>query len=240
MDPEQFFSSRFLHTLLLSVAYRFSRSVQRKVTSSLRGLHRICNVWKNGISWTDSDNITTLIEFLDNNRWVLVAMSCSKDRPMEHAKLRSSLICLVHRLHQEHCPRVEVCECLVSPDLIQQYPLDSLPDSVLFYFQDVAVSILSRKPSIPSQSQCCIGRLPTQSLPLEPYHLLSPSSVCELFNTSKADQPVPATLLCEVQKHFSQLQLRKKPLVYKELREHLDRLSLFVGRNPLVSSVAVL
>ena len=29
-------------------------------------------------------------------------------------------------------------------------------------------------------------------------------------------------------------------LVYKELREHLDRLSLFVGRNPLVSSVAVL
>ena len=28
--------------------------------------------------------------------------------------------------------------------------------------------------------------------------------------------------------------------VYKELREHLDRLSLFVGRNPLVSSVAVL
>ena len=81
-----------------------------------------------------------------------------------------------------------------------------------------------------------IGRLPTQSLPLEPYHLLSPSSVCELFNTSKADQPVPVTLLCEVQKHFSQQQLREKPLVYKELREHLDRLSLFAGRNPLVSS----
>ena len=240
VDPEQFFSSRFLHTLLLSVAYRFSRSVQRKVTSALRGLQRMCNVWKNGISWTDSDNITTLIELLDNNRWVLVAMSCSKDRPMEHAKLRSSLICLVHHLHQEHCPRVEVCECLVSPDLIQQYPLDSLPDSDLFYIQDVAVSILHRKPSILSQSECCIGRLPTQSLPLEPYHLLSPSSVCELFNTSKADQPVPATLLCEIQKHFSQLQLREKPLVYKELREHLDRLSLFAGRNPLVSSVAVL
>ena len=240
VDPEQFFSSRFLHILILSVAYRFSRSVQRKVTSSLRGLQRTCSIWKNGISWTDSDNITTFIELLDNNRWVLVAMSCSKDRPMEHAKLRSSLISLVHHLHQEHCPRVEVCECLVSPDLIQQYPLDSLPDSDLFYIQDVAVSVLHRKPLIPSQSECCIGRLPTQSLPLEPYHLLSPSSVCELFNTSKADQPVPATLLCEVQKQFGKLQLREKPLVYKELREHLDRLSLFVGRNPLVSSVAVL
>ena len=241
VDPEQYFSSRFLHILLLSVAYRFSQSVQRKVTSTLCGLQRRCNVWKNGISWTDSDNITTLIELLDNNQWVLVAMSCSKDRPMEHAKLRSSLISLVHRLHQEHCPQVEVCECLVSPDLIERYPLDSqLPDSDLFYIQDVAVSILQRKPSILSQSEYCIGRLPTQSLPLEPYHLLSPSSVCELFNTSKADQPVPATLLCEVQKRFS-LQLRKKPLVYKELRKHLDKLSLFTGRNPLVScSVAVL
>ena len=234
VDPEQYFSSRFLHILLLSVAYQFSRPFRSRGSSSLRGLQRICNVWKNGISWTDSDNITTLIELLDKNRWVLVAMSCSKDRPMEHAKLRSSLISLVHRLHQEHCPQVEVCECLVSPDLIQRYPLDSLPDSDLFNIQDVAVSILQRKPSILSQDEFFIRRLPTQSLPLEPYHLLSPSSVCELFNTSNANQPVPATLLCEVQKHFS-LQLREKPLVYKELREHLDKLSLFAGSNPLVS-----
>ena len=238
MDPEQYFSSRFLHILLLSVAYRFSRSVQRKVTSSLRGLQRRCTIWKNGISWIDSDNITTLIEVLDNNRRVLVVMSCSKDRPMEHAKLRSSLISLVHRLHQEHCPSVDVYECLISPSLVQRYPFNDLPDTELFDIQDVAESILCRKPFIPSQSECCIGRLPTQSLPLEPYHLLGPSSVCELFNCSNADQPVPTALLREITKHFSQLKM--KPQVYKELREHLDRLSLFAARNPLVSSVAVL
>ena len=238
VDPEQYFSSRFLHILLLSVADRFSRSVRRKVTSSLHGLQRRCTVWKNGISWTDSDNITTLIELLDNNRRVLVAMSYSKDRPMEHAKLRSSLIGLVHRLHQEHCPSVEVYECLISPSLVQQYPFNVLPDTGLFDIQDVAESILCRKPFISSQSECCIGRLPTQSLPLEPYHLLSPSSVCELFNNSNTDQPVPTTLLREITKHFSQLKMQ--PQVYKELREHLDKLSLFAGRNPLVSSVAVL
>ena len=239
VDPEQYFSSRFLHILLLSVAYRFSRSVRRKVTSSLHGLQRRCTVWKNGISWTDSDNITTLIELLDNNRRVLVAMSCSKDRPMEHAKLRSSLIGLVHRLHQEHCPSVEVYECLISPSLVQQYPFNDLPDSDLFDIQDVAESILCRKPFISSQSECCIGRLPTQSLPLEPYRLLSPSSVCELFNHSNTDQPVPTTLLHEITKHFSQLKM-KSQVYYKELRQHLDKLSLFSGRNPLVSSVAVL
>ena len=239
VDPELYFSSRFLHILLLSVAYRFSQSVRRKVTSSFCGLQRRCNVWKNGISWTDSDNITTLIELLDNNRRVLVAMSCSKDRPMEHAKLRSSLISLVHRLHQEHCPSVEVYECLISPSLVQQYPFNDLPDTDLFDIQDVAKSILCRKPFISSQSECCIGRLPTQSLPLEPYHLLSPSSVCELFNHSNADQPVPTALLHEITKHFSQLKM-KPQVYYKELREHLDKLSLFSGRDPLVSSVAVL
>ena len=238
VDPEQYFSSRFLHILLLSVAYRFSLSFRRKVTSSPHGLQRRCTVWKNGISWTDSDNITTLIELLDNNRRVLVAMSCSKDRPMKYAELRSSLISLVHCLHQEHCPSVEVYECLISPSLVQQYPFNNLPDTELFDIQDVAVSILCRKLFIRSQSECCIGHLPTQSLPLEPYHLLSPSSVCELFNCSNTDQPVPTSLLHEITKHFSQLKM--KPQVYKELREHLDRLSLFAGRNPLVSSVAVL
>ena len=239
VDPEQYFGSRFLHILLLSVAYRFSQSVRRKVTSCFRDLQRRCTVWKNGISWTDSDNITTLIELLDNNRRVLVAMSCSKDRPMEHAKLRSSLISLVHHLHQEHCPSVEVYECLISPSLVQQYPFNDLPDTDLFDIQDVAESILCRKPFISSQSECCIGRLPTQSLPLEPYHLLSLSSVCELFNHSNADQPVPTTLLHEITKHFSQLKM-KPQVYYKELREHLDSHSLFFGRNPLVSSVAVL
>ena len=239
VDPEQYFSFRFLHILLLSVAYRFSlSSVRRKVTSSPHGLQRRCTVWKNGISWTDSDNITILIELLDYNRRVLVAMSCSKDRPMKYAKLRSSLISLVHHLHQEHCPSVEVYECLISPSLVQQYPFNDLPDTDIFDIQDVAKSILCRKIFIPSQSEFCIGHLPTQSLPLEPYHFLSPSSVCELFNRSNADQPVPSALLHEITKHFNQLKI--KPQVYKELREHLDRLSLFAGRNPLVSSVAVL
>ena len=145
---------------------------------------------------------------------------------MEHAKLRSSLISLVHHL-------------LISPSLVQQYPFNDLPDTDLFDIQDIAESILCRKPFISSQSECCIGHLPTQSLPLEPYHLLSPSSVCELFNHSNTDQPVPTTLLHEITKHFSQLKM-KPQMYYKELREHLDKLSQFAGRNPLVSSVAVL
>ena len=232
LDPNQFFGSRFLHLLLLFVAYRFPLAARHNPASSLCGLQRRCTVWKNGISWRDADNITTVVELIDKNRWVLVAMSCSEDRPMQHAKLRSELIGLVCNLHQERCSTVNVCECLVSPSLIQKYPLEALPDTDLFDLHDVAVSILLRKPSILSQDEDCIGQLSTQSLPLEPYHLISPSSVCHLFNSNMANQPVPHPLLQEVKRQF---RLPGDILVYKELREQVDKLSIFAGRNPLVS-----
>ena len=229
MDPNEFFSSRFLHVLLLSVVYKFPLASQ--------GLHRMCRVWRNGIFWRNLDSITTVIELLDNNRCVLVAMSCDDSAPIEHAELRSSLIALVHHLQQQYCPHLNVCEFLISPDLIQRYPLDNLPDSDLFDIHYIARSMLLHKKVVPSYKDSS-GRLPLTSLPFEPYHQLSSSSVCQLLNPVFDDQPVPAPFLHEVRIlcRFSKV----KSLVYKELREHLDRLSLFAGRNPLVSSVAVL
>ena len=107
MDPNEFFSSRFLHVLLLSVAYKFPLSPSSSSVST-GGLQRICTVWKNGIFWRNYDNITTVIELLDNNRWVLVAMSCDDSTPIEHSELRSSLIDLVRHLQQQYCPRLNV------------------------------------------------------------------------------------------------------------------------------------
>ena len=226
MDPHEFLSSRFLHVLLLSVAYKFPLASQ--------GLHRMCRVWRNGIFWRNYDDITTVIELHDNNRCVLVAMSCDDTSPVEHAELRSSLIGLVRHLQQRYCPRLNVREFLISPDLIQRYPLDNLPDSNLFDIRHVARSMLLHKKVVPSYTDSS-GRLPLTSLPFEPYHQLSSSSVCQLLNPNMADQPVPGSLLQEVRQLCRQTEVKSQ--VYKELREHLDKLSLFSGRDPLVSSV---
>ena len=228
MDAHEFLSSRFLHVLLLSVAYKFPLASQ--------GLHRMCRVWRNGIFWRNSDDITTVIELLDNNRCVLVAMSCDDTSPVEHAELRSSLIALVCHLQQQYCPILNVYEFLISPDLIQRYPLDNLPDSDLFDIHHIARFMLLHKKVVPSYKDSS-GRLPLTSLPFEPYHQLSSSSICQLLNPDMADKSVSGPLLQEVRQLCRQL---KGSLKVCELREHLDRLSLFTGRNPLVSSVAVL
>ena len=229
MDPHEFLSSRFLHVLLLSVAYKFP------LVSAC--LHCACTIWRNGIFWRNLDNITTVVELLDKNRCVLVAMSCDDTSPVEHAELRSSLIALVRYLQQQYCPRLNVCEFLISPDLIQRYPLDNLPDSDLFNIHHVARSMLLHKKGVPSYKDGR-GYITVEAFPFEPYHQLRSSSVCQLLNPNMADQLVPNLVLREVRKLCRQL--KGSPKLYKELREHLDRLSLFTGRNPLVSSVAVL
>ena len=114
MDDHQFFSSRFLHVLLLSVAYEFPLASRYSPSASLSGLQRMCTIWRNGLTWRSVDNIITVVELLNNNRWVLVATSYSEEIPVKFAKLRSSLIRLVRNLRHEHCPNLEVCEFLVS------------------------------------------------------------------------------------------------------------------------------
>ena len=238
VDEHQFLSSRFLHMLVLSVAYKFPLASRYSPSSCVSGLQRMCTIWRNGISWRDDYDITTVIELLDNNRQVLVAMSCNTRRPVECGKLRSSLIGLIRHLQQVHCPSVEVREYLISPDLVRQHPLNDLPDTSLFDMHNVARSILCHRPIVLSYKDGR-GRLETSSLPLEPYHLiaeLGPRYVCQLFNPNMADQPVPETLLREIRKHFN----KSTPRLYKELRELMDGLSIFGGKNPLVScSVAV-
>ena len=234
MDPHEFLSSRFLHLLLLSVAYEFPLACRFNPYSSVSGLQRKCTIWRNGIFWRDDNNTCTVIELLDNNRCVMVAMSYTST--VEYAKLRGSLIALIRRLLHKHSSAPEVCEFLISPDLVHQYPIDTFPDTDLFDMCDVARSILQRKPVILSHGDGR-GHLKTQSLPFEPYHLLAPSYVCQLLNPNMADQPVPGPLLQEVKQLCRRL---KESLKVSELREHLDKLSLFAGTNPLVSSVAVL
>ena len=230
-----FFSSRFLHVLfLISLGCERPKASQGLSCSSVGEIQHMYTVWKNGIFWRNYDNITTVIEVLDNNRWILVIMSSEGAHSIQHAaaKLRSSLIALVLRLQQKHCPCLDVSEFLISPEFVSQYPFDSLPDSSLFYIRHVAQAILYQKPVVPSYKDGQ-GFLPVHSLPLEPYHLLPNTIICQLWDPKLADQPVPTPLLQKIRQFKEQSKMKSQG--YEELREDLNELSIFAGRNPLVS-----
>ena len=235
MDYEyQFLTFRLLHVLLLRLAYTFSLPCENHSKTHL--LQRRCTVWTNGISWNNDDGVRTVVEVIQQSRWVVVTMFHNKDtRPEVYSRHRSAVIRLVLDLKQEMAPDLDSFECLVSPSLLHQWPLEYLPETDLYFIKDVTRSVLLRKPVILSYKDVNNKLATSEALFFEPYHILSPSSVCELMDSSKTDQPVSLGLLSEVRECCQQPQL--EPQSYLSLREYLDSMSIYAGRNPLVSVI---
>ena len=233
-DPHQFFSNRFLHVLLLRLAFTFPlASKKRSLSRSLRGLERQCEVWQNGICWKSVSGVSTIVEIIDLNRWVIVLVS---EKSREAAETCSSVIRMILDLQHQLCSAiVTTCECLISPSLLDRYPFDALPDTDLFDLPTVARSMLLHHKLLLDRKKGKNEFSTDEALSCEPYYLLQPSSVCQLFNQSMARKPVPDPLLQEVLRYCQQP--HQKPQDYKELRECVNKHSIFAGRNPLVSSV---
>ena len=230
-DPHQFFSNRFLHVLLLRLAFTFPlTSKDRSLSPSLCGLERQCEVWQNGILWINNLGVSTIVEIVDLNRWVIVLVS---EKTREAAQTCSSVIRMILDLQHQLCSAVTTCECLISPSLLDRYPFDALPDSDLFDLPTVASSMLLHHKLLLDKSKGTNKLSTDEALSCEPYYLLQPSSVCQLFNQSMASQPVPDPLLQEVLR-CCQLP-HQKPRDHYELRECVNKHSMFAGRNPLVS-----
>ena len=235
----QFFTSRFLHVLLLRLAYTFPLPSENYAkTHTLSRLERRCTVWTNGISWQNEDGISTVVEIIQQKRWVVVTMSHDKIMctPVEYSKHCSAVIRLVLNLQKELVPEFDTVECLISPTshLLQQcMPLNHLPESDLFVISDVAKSMLTCKSNILNYKDGSTTLPTKKALFFEPYHLLSLSSVCELMDSSKCNQLVSSVLLNEVKERCQMPHLESQS--HLSLRKHLDNISLFAGRNPLVS-----
>ena len=226
-NPHQFFSNRFLHVLLLRLAFTFPlASKKRSLSPSLRGLERQCKVWQNGISWKSVSGVSTIVEIVDLNRWVIVLVS---EKTREAAETCSSVIRMILDLQHQLCSAVvTTCECLISPSLLNRYPFDALPDTDLFDLPTVARSMLLHHKLLLDRNEGTNEISTDEALSCEPYYHLQPSSVCQLFNLSMASQPVPDPLLQEVLRYCQQP--HQKPRDHKELRECVNKHSIFAGK----------
>ena len=234
----QILTSRFLHILLLRLAYTFPLPSEKYgKTHNLHEIEQNCSVWLNGISWNNEEGITTVVEVIQQKRWVVVTMYYNKDmtRPVEYSKHRSAVIRLILELQKELAPDLETFECLISPSLLETWPIDDLPGSVLFPIKNVANCVLRNKLFVLS---CDGGHelLTHDAVLFEPYHTLSVPSVCELMDSSNSDQPVSSDLLNQVNEYCQHL----VPQNHTSLREYLDNMSIYAGRNILVSDFTLL
>ena len=181
----------------------------------------------------NEEGIQTTVELIDHNRCVIVVMS-HESTPVEFCKHRSLVIRLILDLQKQLCPNVEAAEYLTSRLYLRNWSATEnmyLPcKNDLLPIENAASSMLYRRRFIFTSAGYISDFRTKHALKSEPYYQLSPSSVCELMDRSKADEPVSQTLLNEVEKIC-----QVKQQSYSYLRKVVDEMSIFTGKNPIVS-----
>ena len=237
-QDDQFFTSRFLHVLLLRLAYTAS-SISCDEDTISPNYKRACNVWNNGISWDNDEGITTVVELVDTNRRVLLFMSKKdKTNPLNYIKQRSSVIKLIVDLQRQLSQNMTTTQYLISKALFNNSPIEDShpPDTALFPMKNVAESMFRHRPYILSCTDKSHELFNTEDvLKSEPYYQLKNSSVCKLLDSSKAEELASQYLLDEVKIVCQAQELEQQSHLC--LKRYVDKLSIFAGINPIVSLI---
>ena len=266
---EHFYTTRFLEVLLLRLAFSFALvltddSAKSDDSDNVPVLRRKCSIWKNGIFWSNSDGIDTIVEVHPDNKAVTVAMRLSYERNnlLPFLQLRSCIIQKVFSAINDFCAKVKNVEYFADPSEMSTYPFNTI---TLFTIKEITCSILKDA----TESRFVVPEVGS-SLPLrellifEPYALVNPPVIVKSFDSAKEE--IPDIVLkrlaeiisshecvmtftkafddkCNITKPpnsaqlFHVLKIWKKSSggTYDSFRKNLDKYSIYGGRNLLVS-----
>ena len=203
----------FLQVLLLRLAFSFAlapdTSQQDRASPVLR---RRCAIWKNGIQWLDQDGVETIVEVSEQNRVVLLLMSCSEGEEMACVRLRASLISKVLEAKQDLCPGISTTELLIDPSNLSTYPLPSSSELTLYSVADQVVKAVREcKPFILDTTGRKKLKL-EKALHFEPYHGLPGKYIDRLFAKDLANQEVDDSLLNDLASNLHTKLMERIPI----------------------------
>ena len=136
-DPYQFFVPRFLHILLLHLAYQYT------IPSVESQLHRRCTIWTSGIWWKDTRGVQSLVELVDKSQCVLLLMSCYEGSEENMLHLCKQLISEILTVRHQLCPTLKLQEFVIDPSCLR-YPIPK-PSTLTLYDIELLVSCIRRR-----------------------------------------------------------------------------------------------
>ena len=162
-----FFPPRFLHVLLLRLAFTFALPhalVSPEARSSSNLYSRRCTLWKNGIHWLMESGVEAVVEVVKESKGVLVMVRSRTEKAEECAKTLAEVVQSVLVAKSEFCHSLVGKTYLVNPTSLK---LSTVPESdqmQLFDTSEVqkvlveghdAVSV-DGKGFLPSSEICCL------------------------------------------------------------------------------------
>ena len=189
---DQFLSPRFLHVLLLHLAFSFALAKTAEQDKACPVLQRRCNVWKAGIHWQNRDGVEAIVEVVEQNTAVTVVMGCLEGREVECAGLRSELIRAILNTKERVCAAVELTESLIHPAELSFYPLKNSKLLPSFAITELATAIAEDKQVVTCKQghgQQMLGI--SELLYFEPYACFNPTLLAEMFKDENSSKEVP-------------------------------------------------
>ena len=237
-EPQQFLSMHFLHTLLHRFAYTYCPSPPEEGgyvvhTQENQELHRVCTMWKSGIYWREEENnIEVMVEVTEANRCVTVLVSHSN--LIESYQLRASLIKEILNLKKELCPCTSK-QFVIAPGNIKDIMDKEQKDRVVYALKEVAKGVLVKETATSTNNERVDVQLVVGEK--EPYLCIAPLVIKTLFTDSSKNPPLPDHYVQHIQEVCREIMLFYPYSDFTQLsvREHLNKFSIFAGRNPLVS-----
>ena len=233
----QFFTIRLLHVLLLRLAFLFALPQDNAIPSASEVetpvLKRSCTMWKNGITWRDTNGVSTHFEVRELKTVILV-MSSMKGSEIHCVRLRTQLIKTILKARKELCPRVDVEECIMEVgnnrlvETIERCPSQSTKYSLKYLCDRISTRNASDHQDLvlvnPDGSP---GKLISDLLYFEPYTLLTSDLITQMFSRHTSSLILSDAFLSELAARF----YRCKSILSQILRPHPRLLSETLKMN---------
>ena len=234
----QFLSMRFLHTLLHHLAYTCCPPPPEETdyvtdNPTTKALHRVCTRWKSGIYWKEEEsNIEVMVEVTEDNRCVTILVSHSS--LIESYQLRTSLIKEVLKLKNELCPCTSK-QFIIPPGDVKDVMEKKQRNRILYALRNVAKGVLLKGTATSTYDEKVAVQLVVGEK--EPYLCLAPLVTKALFTDTNKDLPLPDHYVQHIEEVCGEIMslYPSSDFTHLSVREHLNKFSIFAGRNPLVS-----
>ena len=261
---QHYFSSRFLEVLLLHLAFTHALPANpHDEGSAIPGFKQACTLWKNGMQWSSSSFVDGLVSVDDHQ--VAVLMRCCEGKEGALAHIRSRVMREIFATKEEYCSSTETAELFipnptfpVNTDL--SVPLANVTHSIAEHEEGVITSnnttielhrLLHFEPYMYFSKQCLFDLYSTHPQPRTLTQefiecaitsLGSARNCCNVFSYFCTMLKVSQLKIESNSSHpYQQLQgmfqtwQEKTEGTFQCLREHIDKYSVFSGRNILVS-----
>ena len=226
-DANEFLSTRFLHVLLLWIAYIYCLPFRdapgsiNETSPSLQRLARCCTVWANGIYW--EDEVKVVVEVTEHNRCVTVLISNREIEESHH--VFSSVIKNILYLKNQLCS-CRSDEFIIASTEVANARSIEVRKRTLYYIEDLARSVLAKGRVVKSTNnkrsdvKIVVGNQ-------DPFLCIVPSVTQALFDSNNTELPVQTSYLQHIKESCSPSIISSAECTHISIRELCGQFSIF-------------